>query len=100
MKDFIIIALMMLALSLLLASVVPAEDWRTDPKNAREWKSYNDRSNSQFSDYDNDGIPNNIDRFDNDRFKPEQFRDYDNDGVPNVIDPYDNKKWVPKGRRR
>jgi hypothetical protein len=90
------VACSLIWLVFIFTSALAGEEWITSPKDAKEWKEYNKRKDSLFSDYDNDGIPNRYDSFDNDKWKNKKFRDYDNDGQPNIVDPYDNKKWVPK----
>ena len=41
-------------------------------------------------DFDNDGIPNVVDGYDDEQHVPEIMRDYDHDGIPNSLDSFDN----------
>ena len=72
---------------------VGGDDYSISRDDAWEADSYNRRSDSLTSDYDNDGTPNYIDPYDNDSFKDPATRDFDNDGKSNYLDPYDNN-WL------
>ena len=85
---------------LLFAGRVTGQDWDLEEGDSPTYEDYNRRAGSMFSDFDNDGVPDNVDPFDNEQFMPKKFRDYDNDGTPNIVDPYDNKKWLPVVSKR
>ena len=82
--------LSVLAIVVLLASNVLAGDafkrWDKD-------RAASDKSITR--DFDNDGIPNVVDSYDNDQFKSDFQKDYDHDGTPNPVDPYDNDWYKP-----
>lgn len=81
--------LLVLAIVILLAS----NCWAGDAFN--RWDRDSDTDKSITRDFDNDGIPNMVDPYDNDQFKSNFQKDYDHDGMPNAVDVYDNDWYMP-----